>query len=44
MRTEKSDNIVDSISSDLRETEVAVTELVEREKNNTGVWVFAVKI
>ena len=39
MRTEKNDNVVDSISPDLRETEVTVTELVGREKNNTSVMV-----
>ena len=39
MRTEKNDNVVDSISPDLRETEVTVTELVGREKNNTTVMV-----
>ena len=39
MRTEKNDNVAGSISPDLRDTEVTVTELVEREKNNTGVMV-----
>tara|TARA_B100000575_G_C23087470_1_gene626785 strand:+ start:452 stop:982 length:531 start_codon:yes stop_codon:yes gene_type:complete len=39
MRTEKNDKVVGSISPDLKEPDVTATELVEQEKNNTGVMV-----